>query len=96
MSVQRIVWESVKMTLGLGHFVLQTGADVCVEAESQYAKRVGFYDGEINKMRKLEDVEVSDYKEGRRILTREVQDGIKKKASVLRERVKYNGKFSLM
>ena len=93
MSVQRIVWESVKMTLGLGHFVLQTGADVCVEAESQYAKRVGFYDGD--KMRKLEQEEVSDYKEGRRMMTKGIQDGIKKKASGLKERVKYNGNFNL-
>ncbi len=86
MSIQRVVYESAKMTFGLGHFIFSTAAELCLEAEVQVVNKTGHYDYDQKKMVKLLSKKL--YKEGRRSHSDSMRTDIKKATVMSIERFK--------
>lgn len=74
MSVQRLAYESVKMTFGLGHLVFTAAAEACLETEYQLTRKTGVYNTKTKKMQKLEASDKALFKGYRRVATNETLD----------------------
>ena len=75
MRTSKVLFHVARVLFGTGHLVLQTGADLCMEAEVQCVKRTGFEDsnGDMRRFGEEEHFTERNYKIGRGLKTRKTQ-----------------------
>lgn len=89
MKTARVVFNTSRVVLGLGHLAFQSLADGCMNAEALVVDKTGYW--EDGKQYKLTPYQVSQYKAQRKVATKRTQKEVS--AKMLKARAAFDKQF---